>query len=414
MTTIADRVAGPPLAGPTDAIARDAAAAAASLPAISFPVGGERELRLDLFRGLALWLIFIDHLPNNLLTWFTIRNYGFSDATEIFIFISGYTAAFVYGRAMLEAGFVVATARILRRAWQIYVAHVFLFTIFLAEISYVATSFENPLYSEEMGIMDFLKQPDVTIVQALLLRFRPVNMDVLPLYIVLMLFLPLILWVMKWRADVMLALSVLLYVITWQYALYLTAYPNGFWAFNPLAWQLLFVFGAWCALGGEHEQQLPGQRIEGPEAVRIGRQVQIVLPGDDIEQHRQRQHDVGSPLHHPQDQREKKHQHDIKRQHVHVDGTESQEQRLDDRDVRLLEKIHDAHFFRVQRVLETGGDVGNLREKDREQKYMGDINLPDPPQDARGRHHETGLKHRAAVYERRGIARDENENLGGA
>src|ERR1700719_133657 len=193
MTTIADRVAGPPLAGPTDAIARDAAAAAAaaSLPAISFPVGGERELRLDLFRGLALWLIFIDHLPPNLLTWFTIRNYGFSDATEIFIFISGYTAAFVYGRAMSDAGVVVATARILRRGWAMYVAHVFLFTIFLAEISYVATRFENPLYTEEMGIMDFLKEPDITIVQALLLRFRPVNMDVLPLYIVLMVFLPL-------------------------------------------------------------------------------------------------------------------------------------------------------------------------------------------------------------------------------
>src|SRR3981189_1163239 len=131
MTTIADRVAGPPLAGPTDAIARDAAeAAAASLPAISFPVGEERELRLDLFRGLALWLIFIDLLPRNLLTWFTIRNYGFSDATEIFIFISGYTAAFVYGRAMLQSGVVVATARILRRGWPIFVAPVFLFTIF--------------------------------------------------------------------------------------------------------------------------------------------------------------------------------------------------------------------------------------------------------------------------------------------
>src|SRR5713101_1048405 len=99
MTTIADRVAGPPLAGPTDAIARDAAAAAASLPAISFPVGCERELRLDLFRGLALWLFFIDHLLLNLLTWFTICFYEVSATTEIFIFISGYTAAFVYGRA---------------------------------------------------------------------------------------------------------------------------------------------------------------------------------------------------------------------------------------------------------------------------------------------------------------------------
>jgi hypothetical protein len=248
--SIADRIAGP-LTGPAEMIAPDAASAAAkSVLAISLPAAGERELRLDLFRGLALWLIFIDHLPPNLLTWFTIRNYGFSDATEIFIFISGYTAAFVYGRAMLESGFVVATARILRRVWQIYVAHVFLFTIFLAEISYVATSFENPLYSEEMGIMDFLKQPEVTIVQALLLRFRPVNMDVLPLYIVLMLFLPLILWLMKWGADIALGLSVVLYAVTWHFDLYLSAYPNGYWAFNPLAWQLLFVFGAWCALGG--------------------------------------------------------------------------------------------------------------------------------------------------------------------
>jgi hypothetical protein len=73
---------------------------------------------------------------------------------------------------------------------------------------------------------------------------------VLPLYIVLMLSLPLILVSMRWKPDVTLALSALLYVVTWKYDLYFSAYPNGFWAFNPLAWQLLFVFGAWCALGG--------------------------------------------------------------------------------------------------------------------------------------------------------------------
>ena len=245
MTSVADPIASPPYADAATPVA-----GAARRDAVSLPVVGERELRLDLFRGLALWLIFIDHLPPNILTWFTIRNYGFSDATEIFIFISGYTAAFVYGRAMLEQGTLVASARIFKRVWQIYVAHVFLFTIFLAEISYVATSFENPLYSGEMGILDFLKQPDVTIVQALLLKFRPVNMDVLPLYIVLMLFLPPILWLMQRRADITLALSVALYALTWEFDLHLTAYPNGVWAFNPFAWQLLFVFGAWCALGG--------------------------------------------------------------------------------------------------------------------------------------------------------------------
>src|SRR5262250_853495 len=123
----------------------------ATTAASPLPPGG-RDLRLDLFRGVALWLIFLDHIPQNVVNWFTIRNYGFSDATEIFIFISGYTAAFVYGRAMRERGFIVASARVLRRAWQIYVAHIFLFTIFMAEIAYVASTFENPLYAEEMNI----------------------------------------------------------------------------------------------------------------------------------------------------------------------------------------------------------------------------------------------------------------------
>jgi hypothetical protein len=221
---------------------------AAPLPAA--PVATERDLRLDLFRGIALWLIFLDHIPENVVNWFTIRNYGFSDATEIFIFISGYTAAFVYGRAMRERGFVIAGARILRRAWQIYVAHIFLFTIFMAEIAYVAATFDNPLYAEEMNILDFLKQPDVTIFQALLLKFKPVNMDVLPLYIVLLLLFPPALAMLMWQPAFALAASALLYVLTWTFDWNLPAYPNGVWFFNPFAWQLLFVFGAWCALGG--------------------------------------------------------------------------------------------------------------------------------------------------------------------
>lgn len=253
MTPVASTVAEPVAATPIAEISPPTEAAPPPAPPPKPSIRKtvpKRELRLDLFRGLALWLIFIDHLPANVLTWLTIRNYGFSDATEIFIFISGYTAAFVYGRAMRDQGFVVASARIMKRVWQIYVAHVFLFTIFLAEISYVATSFQNPLYTEEMGILDFLKQPDVTIVQALLLRFRPVNMDVLPLYIVLMFFLPAILWITRRSPDIALALATALYAATWQFDLHLTAYPSGVWAFNPYAWQLLFVFGVWCAMGG--------------------------------------------------------------------------------------------------------------------------------------------------------------------
>ena len=101
-----------------------------------------------------------------------------------------------------------------------------------------------------MNILDFLKQPDVTIIQALLLKFKPVNMDVLPLYIVLMLMFPPMLWLLLRSADGRARRFGRLYVIAWKFGLNLPAYPEGDWYFNPFAWQLLFVFGAWCALGG--------------------------------------------------------------------------------------------------------------------------------------------------------------------
>jgi len=135
----------------------------------------ERDLRLGLFRGLSLWLLFLDQLPSAVVSSFAIRSYGFSDATEIIVFIFGYTAGFVYGPMMRERGLVVASANILRRAWQVYVAHIFLFVLYLTEIAYVTTAFENPLFSEEMGLLDFFKQPDSTLVQALILRFQPAN-----------------------------------------------------------------------------------------------------------------------------------------------------------------------------------------------------------------------------------------------
>ena len=219
------------------------------MPAPSAVPSG-RDLRLDLFRGLALWVIFLDHIPNNIVSWITIRHYGFSDATEIFVFVSGYTAAFVYGREMRSRGPLIGGARILRRAWQVYVAHIFLFVLYMTEIAYVTSTFQNPLYNEEMGILDFLKQPDSTLVQAMLLRFQPANMDILPLYIVLLLGFPPTLWLLLRRPALALGASVALYTVSHAFGLKLHTWPQGTWFFNPLAWQLLFVFGAWCALGG--------------------------------------------------------------------------------------------------------------------------------------------------------------------
>src|SRR5260370_7601469 len=98
------------------------------MAAVALPViASGREIRLDLFRGLALWFIFIDHIPTNIVSWLTVRNYGFSDATEIFVFISGYTAVIAYARMMQREGWVRAPARIYPPVWQLYVPPILLF-----------------------------------------------------------------------------------------------------------------------------------------------------------------------------------------------------------------------------------------------------------------------------------------------
>ena len=211
----------------------------------------ERDFRLDLFRGIAWWLIFLDHIPSNSVNWFTIRNAGFSDAAEIFVFISGYTAAFVYGRTLRERGPIVAGARILKRAWQVYVAHVFLLVIFMAQIAFVSTSFQNPLYTEEMNVFGFMNEPGLTLLRALLLQFQPTYMDILPMYVVLLIGLAAGIWLLERMPILALSASVILYILVWRFGWNLPSYPSGQWFFNPLAWQLLFFVAAWCALGTE-------------------------------------------------------------------------------------------------------------------------------------------------------------------
>ena len=206
---------------------------------------GSRDLRLDFFRGLALFLIFIDHIPDNTLSYFTLPSIGFSDAAEIFIFISGYAAALVYGRSMRRRGAVFASAQIYRRVWQLYVAHIFLFMIFTAEVSYTVLTFNNPMYNDELRVGDFLAEPHIAIIRALLLQFQPTFLDILPVYIVLLACFPLVLWLLRLGTAAAVLPALALYAAVQIFGFSLHGYPeNQVWFFNPLAWQLLFVIGA--------------------------------------------------------------------------------------------------------------------------------------------------------------------------
>jgi hypothetical protein len=118
-----------------------------------------RDLRLDLFRGLANWAIFLDHIPHEVLSWITIKNYGFSDAADLFVFISGYTAAFVFGRVMIERGYLAAASRLLRRALQLYAAHILVVVAYIAVIAAVAQGTHDANDLNVFNVAAFISKP---------------------------------------------------------------------------------------------------------------------------------------------------------------------------------------------------------------------------------------------------------------
>lgn len=208
----------------------------------------ERDLRLDLFRGAANWAIFVDHIPNNAVAWLTTKNYGFSDAADLFVFISGYTVALVYSRTMVAKGFVAAAVGILARAWKLYVAHILLFAVYVAAVGYVAQSYGHAQLLDEYNIRRLIVDPIEFLKHGLLLEFKPLNLDVLPLYIALMATFPLFLWPLMRSPGLALAASFAIYVAARTFGWNLSSYPDGTWYFNPFAWQFLFVIGAWISL----------------------------------------------------------------------------------------------------------------------------------------------------------------------
>jgi hypothetical protein len=222
---------------------------AATAPAAPATARGGRDHRIDFFRGLALLIIFVDHIPENVFALITLRNFGFSDAAEIFIFLSGYSAGYVFGLRERRQGFVYATFELLRRVWTLYVVHIFVFVLFIAEVSFAAAHFRNnPMYLEEMNMTNFLDEPHVAVIQALILRFQPTFLDILPLYITLLLGLAPLMALFRRAAWVCVAASGLLWLGVQLFNWHLTAYPDQReWTFNPLAWQFLFVIGAFAA-----------------------------------------------------------------------------------------------------------------------------------------------------------------------
>lgn len=208
------------------------------------------DLRVDLLRGLANWFLFLDHIPHNVVNFVTLRNFGFSGATDLFVFVAGYAAAIHFGRMALERGFVVTATRMLRRLWQLYAAYVVLFVIYIDIIGNVAAQYATTEIIDEYNVIGLVDHPIRTLMHGLMLQAKPLNLDTLQLFVGLMVFFPLVLWAMLRRPNLALAGSIALYVAARAFDFSLPSFPAGTWYFNPFCWQLLFVLGAWFALSG--------------------------------------------------------------------------------------------------------------------------------------------------------------------
>jgi len=208
--------------------------------------GSDRDFRIDLFRGLSLWWIFLDHIPELYLNHLTPRNFGFSDAAEILVFLSGFASGSVYGGIAETSGLGVALLRVLRRAFEIYVAQIVTVLLLLAEVALFAV--RQPDLLDHANLAIFVSNPLETLSQAAMLRYSPVNLDPLLLMVILHFALvPILPAMIRWPTPTLIA-SVLLYLPAHWLDWSIPAYPKGFMFFNPLDWQLLYVIGMWWGM----------------------------------------------------------------------------------------------------------------------------------------------------------------------
>jgi len=216
-------------------------------------IASKRDPRIDVVRGIALLMIFVDHIPGNALGLATLRNFGFSDATEVFVFLAGMSAMLAYGKAFERDGTLGGLHRVIRRWGRLYLFQVGLFlktylVVLLWTMHYrLQPSFFAPIINAPIG----------GLTRGLLLQALPSYLDILPLYLVLFVAFPLIYFGLRRNLWLALTASATLWLAAnLDPNLNLQNWINhGRWFFNPFAWQFLFTIGAAFALPGATDKR---------------------------------------------------------------------------------------------------------------------------------------------------------------
>jgi hypothetical protein len=213
------------------------------------PGAKPRDLRLDFFRGVGMFIILIAHITGNPWTLWIPARFGFSDATEMFVFCSGMASAIAFGAVFARAGWAMGTLRIAHRIWQVYWVHLGVF--FVTLVLMLALNLTGIFLRDEVGALNlypFLNNTGPNLIGLLTLTYVPNYFDILPMYLVILALIPVMMALA--RMDVRLAMLASLGL--WMAAtlglnlpaeLWFSTPTGRAWFFNPFAWQLVFFTG---------------------------------------------------------------------------------------------------------------------------------------------------------------------------
>ncbi|MBE3639547.1 OpgC family protein [Mangrovicoccus algicola] len=208
--------------------------------------GGGRDLRLDVFRGLAMFIILIAHTPDNIWTLWIPARFGWSDATEIFVFCSGMASAIAFGRVFERRGLAMGTARVGFRLWQVYWAHVGLFVALAATLAWLDnTGWFAKDYIATLNLHPFFRDPQMNLPAFLTLHYVPNYFDILPMYLVALAMMPAIVALHRVHGALALAAVLAMWAAA-QFGLFAFGaepWSERRWFFNPFGWQLIFFTG---------------------------------------------------------------------------------------------------------------------------------------------------------------------------
>ncbi len=226
------------------------------------PAKRPRDVRLDFFRGLCLVIIYIAHIWDNSWAHYIPARFGFSDATEIFVFCSGMASAVAFGGVFVKRGLWMGTARIAYRCWQVYWSHIGLFLVVAAlmvGLDQLITSPESKAgYVAGLGLTTAFTQHAAELLFGLMtLRFVPNFFDILPMYLVVLALVPVVMALAAKDKRLLAVVLVVLWAVARTGALDLPAEPWAAqpgvtpktWFFNPFSWQLIFFTGFAFMLG---------------------------------------------------------------------------------------------------------------------------------------------------------------------